>query len=81
MLGPARPDGLVPAELYGARGLVPVRYLEPVGAAAPRTRLLAQLGSSHATRAATLPAFPDHAGASLYRQALYVARAVLAVHT
>lgn len=74
VLGPRRPDGLVPAELYGARGLVPHRYLEPVDTAVPRSRLLSQLGHAWQQPAssgerASEPVYSGHAGATMHREA------------
>jgi hypothetical protein len=76
LLGPCRKDGLVPVELYGARGLVPFRYLEPIANTVPRSRLLAQLGQHGLHNAAPPPSqhepfVADHAGATIYRAAWY----------
>ena len=76
VLAPRHGDGLVPVELYGARGLAPFAYLEPLATAAPRTRLLSQLGgkssSSQVEPLDSEPVAGDHAGATIYRLARLV---------
>lgn len=69
-MGPCRPDGLAPVELYGAHGLAPFRHLEPLtaGGRIPRSGLVSQLGRAPSRARELLPS--DHAGATVYRVAL-----------